>query len=108
MCGIRCNASISAGLGGARQGGFRAGDSGLFYARLGYKWINFDHFSSTSGGNTNHDFHGWEPGIGFEAGPKDIGLGGLTGRAGVRIRGEVDTFGDFHSVRPMLGLITHF
>jgi outer membrane immunogenic protein len=94
--------------GAAVRGGFRAGDSGLFYAKLGYKWINFDHFSSNSTANTSHDYHGWEPGIGFEAGPKDIGLGGLTGRAGVRIRGEVSTFENFRSVRPMLGVITHF
>ena len=94
--------------GAAVRGGFRAGDSGLFYAKLGYKWINFDHFSRNSTVGTNHDYQGWEPGIGFEAGPKVIGLGGLTGRAGVRIRGEVSTFQNFRSIRPMLGVITHF
>ena len=94
--------------GAAARAGFRAGDSGLFYGKVGYKWINFDHFSSNSTANTNHDYHGWEYGIGFEAGPKDIGLGGLTGRAGVRLRGEVSTFQNFHSIRPMLGIITHF
>jgi len=90
------------------RAGFRAGDSGLFYGKLGYKWINFDHFSGNSNANTNHDYHGWDYGIGFEAGPKDIGLGGLTNRAGVRLRGEVTTFQNFHSIRPMLGIITHF
>jgi outer membrane immunogenic protein len=94
--------------GAAARAGFRAGDSGLFYAKLGYKWINFDHFASGTTANTNHDYHGWEPGIGFEAGPKDIGLGGITGRAGLRIRGEVSTFQNFRSIRPMLGVITHF
>jgi outer membrane immunogenic protein len=96
--------------GAAGRAGFRAGDSGLFYGKVGYKWINFDHFSgrSTLGADTNHDYKGWEYGIGFEAGPKDIGLGGLTGRAGVRLRGEVSTFQNFHSIRPMLGVITHF
>jgi outer membrane immunogenic protein len=96
--------------GAAGRAGFRAGDSGLFYGKMGYKWINFDHFSSRStlGANTNHDYHGWEYGIGFEAGPKDIGLGGLTGRAGVRLRGEVSTFQNFHSIRPTLGIVTHF
>jgi len=95
--------------GAAGRAGFRAGDSGLFYGKVGYKWINFDHFSSTTpNAVTNHDYHGWEYGIGFEAGPKDIGLGGLTNRAGLRLRGEVSTFQDFHSIRPMLGIITHF
>lgn len=94
--------------GAAARGGLRVGDSGLFYGKVGYKWINFDHFASTTPANTNHDYHDWEYGIGFEAGPKDIGLGGLTNRAGLRIRGEVDTFGNFHSIRPMLGVITHF
>lgn len=94
--------------GGAGRAGFRAGDSGLFYGKVGYKWINFDHFSSNSTANTNRDYRGWEYGFGFEAGPKDIGLGGLTGRAGVRLRGEVSTFQNFHSIRPMLGVITHF
>lgn len=90
------------------RAGFRAGDSGLFYGKAGYKWVNFDHLAGGSKVGTNHDYHGWEYGIGFEAGPKDIGLGGLTGNAGVRIRGEVSTFQDFHSIRPMLGIITHF
>ena len=94
--------------GAAGRAGFRAGDSGLFYGKMGYKWINFDHFSRDSKIGTNHDYKGWEYGIGFEAGPKDIGLGGLTGRAGVRLRGEVTTFQNFHSIRPMLGIITHF
>jgi len=90
------------------RAGIRVGDSGLFYGKAGYKWINFDHFAAGSTANTGHDYHGWDYGIGFEAGPKDIGLGGLTQRAGVRLRGEVTSFQNFHSVRPMLGIITHF
>lgn len=92
----------------AGRAGIRAGDSGLFYAKAGYKWINFDHFASTTAGNTDHDYHGWEFGGGAEFGPKDIGLKGLTNNAGFRIRTEIDTFGNFHSLRPMLGVITHF
>lgn len=94
--------------GAAARGGVRVGDSGMFYGKAGYKWINFDHFASTTIANTKHDYHGWEYGIGFEAGPKDIGLGGLTGRAGLRLRGEVSTFQNFKSIRPMLGVVTHF
>ena len=96
--------------GAAGRFGVRAGDSGLFYGKVGYQWVNFDHFSGldTNGGNTNRDYNAITYGIGAEVGPKDIGLQGITGRAGIRLRAEVNTFGDFHSFRPMLGLVTHF
>ena len=96
--------------GAAGRFGFRAGDSGLFYGKVGYQWVNFDHFSalSTNGGDTGRDYHAVTYGIGAEVGPKDIGLAGITGNAGFRIRAEVNTFGEAHSVRPMLGVITHF
>ena len=32
--------------------GFRAGDSGLFYGKVGYQWVNFDKF-----GDNSPDFH---------------------------------------------------
>jgi outer membrane immunogenic protein len=82
----------------------------MFYGKVGYQWVNFDHFSalSTNGGNTGRDYHAMTYGIGAEVGPKDIGLGGITGNAGFRLRAEVNTFGDAHSFRPMLGVITHF
>jgi outer membrane immunogenic protein len=89
--------------GAAGRFGLRAGDSGLFYGKVGYKWVNFDRF-----GNNSRDFGGVQYGIGFEAGPKDIGLKGITGNAGVRIRGEVSTYGKGDSFKPMLGLVTHF
>jgi outer membrane immunogenic protein len=89
--------------GGAGRFGFRAGDSGLFYGKVGYEWVNFDRF-----GNNSRDYHDMLYGIGFEVGPKDIGLGGLTQRAGFRLKGEVSTFGDAHSIRPTLGIVTHF
>ena len=89
--------------GGSGRFGFRAGDSGLFYGKVGYKWVNFDRLV-----DTNRDYHGMEYGIGVEAGPKDIGLGGITNRAGLRLRAEVSTFGNFHSWRPMGGIIAHF
>jgi outer membrane immunogenic protein len=96
--------------GAAGRFGVRAGDSGMFYGKVGYQWVNFDHFSnlSTNGGNTKRDYGAVTYGIGAEVGPKDIGLGGITGNAGFRIRAEVNTFGDFHSLRPMMGIITHF
>ena len=89
--------------GAAGRFGFRAGDSGLIYGKVGYQWVNFDRF-----GNDSRDFHDMTYGVGVEVGPKDIGLGGLTGNSGVRLRLEANTFGDFHSFRPMAGLIAHF
>lgn len=89
--------------GAAGRFGFRAGDSGLIYGKVGYRWVNFDRF-----GTNSRDYHEMTYGAGFEVGPKDIGLGGITGNSGVRLRGEVSTFGSAHSFRPMLGLTTHF
>ena len=89
--------------GAAGRFGFRAGESGLFYGKVGYQWVNFARF-----GDDSRDYHDVTYGIGAEVGPKDIGLGGLTGNAGLRIRGEVSTFGAAHSFRPMLGVVTHF
>jgi outer membrane immunogenic protein len=96
--------------GAAGRFGFRAGDSGLIYGKVGYQWVNFDHFSgnSTNGGVTNRDYSAITYGIGAEVGPQSIGLKGITGNAGFRIRAEVNTFGDAQSFRPMLGIITHF
>ena len=96
--------------GAAGRFGVRAGDSGLLYGKVGYQWVNFDHFSarSTNGGRTGRDYGAVTYGIGAEVGPKDIGLGGITGNAGFRIRAEVNTYGDFHSFRPMMGVVTHF
>jgi outer membrane immunogenic protein len=81
----------------------RAGESGLFYGKVGYQWVNFDRF-----GKNSPDFHAVTYGIGAEVGPKDIGLSGLTGNAGVRFRMEVSTFGSADSFRPMAGAVFHF
>ena len=89
--------------GAAGRVGFRAGESGLIYGRVGYRWVNF---AKRAPGN--RDFNDITYGAGFEVGPKSIGLGGITGESGIRLRGEVTTFGNAHSIRPMLGLITHF
>ena len=96
--------------GAAGRFGFRAGDSGLFYGKVGYEWVNFDHFRGINNinGATKRDYDGMTYGIGAEVGPKDIGLGGLTGRAGVRFRFEVSTFGNADSFRPAAGIVAHF
>ena len=83
------------------RAGFRAGDSGLIYASAGYQWVN---------GKSSRDFsdhRDWMWGGGVEVGPQDIGLGGITGNAGPRLRLQVETY-DFDSIRPMAGVIFHF
>ena len=89
--------------GAAGRFGLRAGDSGLIYGKVGYQWVNF-----AKRAPTDRDYHDVTYGVGFEVGPKSIGLGGVTGNSGFRLRGEVSTFGDFHSFRPTLGIVTHF
>ena len=89
--------------GAAGRFGFRAGDSGMIYGKVGYQWVNFDRF-----GKNSPDYDAMTYSIGFEVGPKDIGLGGVTGNAGIRLRGEMSTFGAAHSLRPSLGIVTHF
>ncbi|MHA6722183.1 opacity protein [Sphingomonas sp. RS2018] len=89
--------------GAAGRFGLRAGDSGLIYGKVGYQWVNF-----AKRVPTNRDYNDVTYGAGFEVGPKDIGLGGITGNSGLRLRGEVSTFGDFHSFRPTLGVVAHF
>ncbi len=89
--------------GAAGRFGLRAGESGLFYGKVGYQWVNFDKRA-----NPNRDYHDVTYGVGFEVGPKDIGLGGLTGNSGLRLRGEVSSFGWVNSFRPTLGVVAHF
>lgn len=79
--------------------GARAGESGLIYASAGYQWVN--------GKGGWPDRKDWMYGAGVEVGPKEIGLGGVTGNSGVRLRVQVDTY-DWDSFRPMAGVIFHF
>ena len=78
--------------------GARAGESGLIYASAGYQWVN--------GKGGWPDRKDWMYGAGVEVGPKEIGLGGITGQSGVRVRFQVDTY-DWDSFRPMAGLVFH-
>lgn len=80
--------------------GFRAGESGLIYARAGYQWVN----GRRGYGDDRNELYG----IGVEVGPKDIGLGGITGNSGVRLRLGVDTFDNFQSLRPTGAVVFHF
>lgn len=87
----------------AGRAGFRMGDSGLIYGKAGYQWVNFDAL-----GDDSRDFHAITAGLGVEVGPKDIGLGGITGNSGIRFRLEVNSFGDFNSFQPVAGIVAHF
>lgn len=89
--------------GAAGRFGVRAGESGLIYGKVGYQWVNFDKVP-----NATRDYHAMAYGLGVEVGPKDIGLGGITGNSGVRLRLEMNTFNDAKSFRPMAGVIAHF
>ena len=88
--------------GAAGRAGVRVGESGMFYGKVGYQWVNFDR------GSDSPDYDAMMYGIGFEVGPKEIGLGGITGESGIRLRGEVQTYDDFLSLRPTLGVVAHF
>jgi outer membrane immunogenic protein len=89
--------------GAAGRFGLRAGDSGMIYGKVGYQWVNFDAL-----GNGSRDYHAMTYGAGVEVGPKDIGLGGITGNSGARLRLEINTFNNAKSFRPMAGVIAHF
>lgn len=79
--------------------GARAGDSGMIFASAGYQWVN--------GRRAYSDQKDWIYGLGVEVGPKDIGLGGITGNSGIRLRLQAETY-DFNSIRPMGGVVFHF
>lgn len=83
------------------RAGFRAGDSGLIYGSFGRTWI------VAKEGRGFEDRNDWVYGVGLEVGPKDIGLGGITGSAGPRLRLSAETY-DFKSIRPMAGVVFHF
>lgn len=85
--------------------GGRAGESGLIYGKVGYQWVRTKVRDTVNGGRRRDDAIAW--GLGVEAGPKDIGLDGLIGQAGVRLRAEVTTF-NFQSLRPVAGVVFHF
>ena len=108
--------------GAAGRFGIRVGESGLFFGRVGYVWVEGENDSN----DDFLDFDGFDDddedrltvspldgdavlvGFGVEVGPQDIGLGGLTGESGVRLRLGVDTDGDVATFRPNGALVFHF
>ncbi len=87
--------------GASARAGFRIGESGLIYGSGGYTWIDM----KDNRGFAKRD--DWVYGLGLEVGPRDIGLGGLTGQSGARLRLSVESY-DLKSIRPMAGVIFHF
>lgn len=89
--------------------GLRAGETGMIYGLAGYEWVNFKKGLASVGQavDADRDFGSEVYGLGVEVGPREIGLGGLTGESGARLRLEVTT-NDFESVRPMAGVVFHF
>jgi opacity protein-like surface antigen len=99
--GAKGFADIDWEYGARARGGFRIGDSGLIYGSAGYTWIEARNNRGFA------DRKGWVYGLGVEVGPENIGLGGITGRAGPRLRLSVESY-DLKSIRPMAGIIFHF
>src|SRR3546814_9831463 len=74
--------------GAAGRFGVRAGDTGLFYGKVGYRWVNFDALGPNSG-----DYGEMVYGVGTEFAPAGKKMND------VRVRLEVDTYGDAHRFR---------
>ena len=83
------------------RAGLRVGDSGMIYGSFGRTWID----AKADRGFVNRN--DWVYGLGVEVGPHDIGIGGVTGRAGARLRISMETY-EMKSIRPMAGVIFHF
>jgi opacity protein-like surface antigen len=81
--------------------GFRAGETGMIFGTGGYQWIKVNNDRGFV------DEAGYIVGMGVEVGPRDIGMGGVTGKSGPRLRIQVETF-KFQSIQPSIGVIFHF
>lgn len=91
--------------GAAGRVGLRAGNDSLFFAKVGYQWTQF-HSSAVPPVNTARHYDGTTYGFGAELSGADMGLS--SGSSPFRLRAQVDTRGDFHSFRPMVGVIAKF
>jgi opacity protein-like surface antigen len=83
------------------RAGFRAGETGMIFLTGGYQWIKVNNDRGFA------DENGYVVGGGVEIGPRDIGMGGVTGKSGPRLRIQVETF-KFQSVQPSIGIVFHF
>lgn len=85
----------------AGRAGVKAGKDSLIFTKVGYKWVNFDAL-----GPNSRDYHGMTYGAGVELSPAD--MGGSAQSSNIRLRVQADTMGNFHSIRPMAGVVAKF
>ncbi|MGE4323696.1 MAG: outer membrane protein, partial [Sphingobium sp.] len=85
----------------AGRAGVKAGKDSLIFTKVGYQWVNFDAL-----GPNSPDFHGMTYGAGVELSPAD--MGSSAERSNIRLRFQADTNGNFHSIRPMAGVVAKF
>lgn len=91
--------------GAAGRFGVKAGKDSIFFAKVGYQWTKFDD-SARPAVSTNRHFDGTTYGFGTEVSLAD--LGSSADKSNIRLRAQVDTRGDFHSFRPMAGIVAKF
>lgn len=84
--------------GAAGRVGLRLGKDSMFFGKVGHQWVNFDAL-----GPDSPDFDGWTYGAGVELSAADMGLSAE--RSNIRLRVQADTMGNFHSFRPMAGVV---
>jgi len=91
--------------GAAGRLGLRAGKDSMFFAKVGYQWTKFDS-SALPPVSTSRHYNGTTYGIGTELSLAD--MGGSADRSNIRLRAQIDTRGNFHSYRPMVGVVAKF
>lgn len=91
--------------GAAGRVGVRAGKDSMFFAKAGYQWTQFSK-SALPPVNTSRHYDGTIYGIGAELSLAD--MGSSAERSNIRLRAQVDTRGNFHSFRPMMGVVAKF
>lgn len=85
----------------AGRAGVKAGKDSMIFGKVGYQWTNFDAL-----GPDSRDYHGMTYGAGVELSPADMGSSAES--SNIRLRVQADTTGDFHSIRPMAGVVAKF
>jgi len=85
----------------AGRAGLKLGKDSMFFGKVGYQWTNFDAL-----GPNSKDYDGMSYGMGVELSAADMGMS--ENRSNIRFRGQVDTRGNFHSIRPMAGIVVKY
>ena len=80
---------------GAARLGVRMRDSGMIYGKVGHRWMTLDQDPA------NRTYKDMVYGAGFELAP-----GGSA--SPLRLRGEIETFGNFNSIRPSFGVVARY